>query len=843
MPRLPYHSTAELYPQEPEDGCRKPKNPFDAPTDHGAATGGDDFFKFGIKTRDNGYSPLPIKGGTKQPALLAWSDRCVKPMSDAELRLSNRPGVGLGVACGYNNLIILDIDTDDPKIQKMIARVLPKTPVMRKGRKGFGLFFRFEGGEAPSFSLSAKDGERLIDVLGFGRQSIVPPTIHPETGKPYTWEGEGSIFNKSVFELPILTQGHLDALKEVLRPNLRERPSWSAEDLAKYRAVASGHKFTDEDRRRYCGFVSAGMTARAKEIDQTPSGNRNSALYAAVCYFGKFLHHGFISEQQFIEPLVSACRRNGLVKEDGLNAVMATVRSGLLISRNDPIIELVERPNPNAERPSIAVEDPDDPISLVLPVAASDPFPVDSLGPILSGMTRALHEAAVQSPLAICGTSVLAGAALATQGHRDIVLPVSGGLSSPISCYFLSIALSGERKSATDNAALRPVREREEELSSAYKNEYADYVNAIEAWTAQRKHINNARKGTWQDRKSQLDRLGSEPRKPLSPILRCSEPTLEGLTNHLKSGIPSIGIFSSEGGQFIGGHAMSDDAKRRSAAALNSVWDNGAFERIRAEGAVILRGRRVSVFLQAQPEVAAAFLNDPILNDIGLLARFMICQPDSAMGFRKIRDLSSEHQMAVADYSAAMLRLLTRQLPYREDGDGLAPIPLVFSEAAARAFRELDAHKEAELRPNGRFRPISGFANKLPEHASRVAAVIQTLHDPEASELSEEWFARGSTIALWFAGEMLRVKEAAKVTSELADANELLKWLQQGWKEQHVCIQAICQFVPTKRFRLAADAKRLVTILADHGWLLPSPGAVVSGKQRKDAWRIVRRAA
>ena len=94
-----------------------------------------------------------------------------------------------------------------------------------------------------------------------------------------------------------------------------------------------------------------------------------------------------------------------------------------------------------------------------------------------------------------------------------------------------------------------------------------------------------------------------------------------------------MGLFSSEGGQFIGGHAMSDDAKRRSAAALNAMWDEGKLERIRAsEEAVILPGRRLSVLLQAQPEVGHVFLNDAVLQDIGLLSRFLITEPETTMG-------------------------------------------------------------------------------------------------------------------------------------------------------------------------------------------------------------------
>ena len=145
-----------------------------------------------------------------------------------------------------------------------------------------------------------------------------------------------------------------------------------------------------------------------------------------------------------------------------------------------------------------------------------------------------------------------------------------------------------------------------------------------------------------------------------------------------------MGLFSSEGGQFIGGHAMSDDAKRRSAAALNAMWDEGKLERIRAsEEAVILPGRRLSVLLQTQPEVGHVFLSDAVLRDIGLLSRFLITEPETTMGSRPHRDLTSAHEAAMAAYRAKTLGLLRQPLPYDDRGEALKPLPLEMTTRGA----------------------------------------------------------------------------------------------------------------------------------------------------------------
>ena len=84
-----------------------------------------------------------------------------------------------------------------------------------------------------------------------------------------------------------------------------------------------------------------------------------------------------------------------------------------------------------------------------------------------------------------------------------------------------------------------------------------------------------------------------------------SEPTFEGLTRFLNEGQPAVGIFSDEGGQFLGGHAMSRENKQKTAAALNNTWHGQDIRRTRAgDGFHTLRGRRVSMHLMVQPSIA-----------------------------------------------------------------------------------------------------------------------------------------------------------------------------------------------------------------------------------------------
>jgi hypothetical protein len=246
--------------------------------------------------------------------------------------------------------------------------------------------------------------------------------------------------------------------------------------------------------------------------------------------------------------------------------------------------------------------------------------------------------------------------------------------------------------------------------------------------------------------------------------------------------------------------------------------------------------------LQAQPDVAQYFLADLILQDIGLLARFLITQPDSMMGSRKFRDLAPEHQTAVATYGAKMLALLRRKLPYDERGDGLEPSPLLMSPAARKQWIAFDAHLEPMRAPGAQLHDISGFANKLPEHAARIAAVLQVFDEPEAEELTPDYLARGIKLAEFYASEALRLHGAARIGVELKEAEKLRAWLIEKWSEPYITVRDLQQKGP-RASRDKAQIERQLATLEAHNWVAKAANVTVGERIARVAWAIAGRAA
>ncbi len=481
-------------------------------------------------------------------------------------------------------------------------------------------------------------------------------------------------------------------------------------------------------------------------------------------------------------------------------------------------------------RPGQPTREPPRPLMREMPPA--DPFPVDALGG-LTAAARAIHER-TQAPLATCGQSVLAAATLAVQGLVDVELPTRQ--VRPVSCFFVTIAATGERKTSVDSEALRPIRRQEADLRDEYAESLPGYQNDVVAWEKARE---SSIKKLGRDRaaiKAALDELGARPTPPWLPVLAVSEPTYEGLCKLFATSRPSLGVFSSEGGQFIGGHGMADNAKLRTAAGLSCLWDGEAIKRVRADGTTLLPDRRLSMHLMAQPDVAGGWLNDPLLADQGLLSRVLVSAPDSTAGTRFWREWSGNG--ALAEYDRRLFDLVRQPLPLDVAGGGVRPRALTFSPAARRAWIAFYDWVEGRIRTGGEFEAIKGLANKLAEHAARLAAVLTVAADPDAGAIEAAAMEGGAALARHYAAEALRLFQGAADDPELRLAKQTLAWMKSRG-ENLFHMRELYRLGPAA-IREKATATKIVGVLVDHGYLEQvAGGAELDGAWRKDVWRLV----
>ena len=296
---------------------------------------GGSFACFATALLEGGYSPVPIEPQEKRPVLGGWDRLRLDPLTPEEIAAIaiQHPDAGLGVAGGYNGLVPFDIDTEDPKILAAIAGVLPKSFVGKKGRRGKTWFYRDPYGLIKARKFKCASGNMLAEVLVTG-QTVIPPTQHPETKKPYEWLTDSTLLNAHVDDLPHLPSDAIERLEQALKP-------WSPAARAPARSYAqeTAGRFSEKRMR---GYAKAALSGEVNRLAATPKGGRNQQLFRAACTIGRYIHHEVLSETQAKEALLEAVHRNGLLKEDGRRACEQTIMSGLRKAEGDelPVLEV-----------------------------------------------------------------------------------------------------------------------------------------------------------------------------------------------------------------------------------------------------------------------------------------------------------------------------------------------------------------------------------------------------------------------------------------------------------------------------------------------------------------------
>lgn len=468
-------------------------------------------------------------------------------------------------------------------------------------------------------------------------------------------------------------------------------------------------------------------------------------------------------------------------------------------------------------------------------------FPIEQLGDVLSPAAYAILDK-VQCADAIAAMAVLGAASLAVQAHADVVIP-STAHAKPLSLFLVTVAASGERKSAADIEALLPIRQFEKELNDRYTTAMPAYRNKMDAWNAQREKIKRDKRSDIASKTKEFDALGIEPVPPLTPMLTCPEPTFEGLCKLYVTGMPMLGIFSDEGGQFVGGHGLSSENRLRTITGLSGLWDGSPIKRVRVtDGASVLPGRRLALHLMMQPDIASILLSDALLKDQGFLSRILVAAPMSVAGTRFQRRVPYSESEPLIQYSARLLELL-RLTPPLANGrqNELEPRRLPLDNQATSAWFDYADAVERRLTKDGEFEQIPGFANKLPEHAARIAGVLTIVDDPSSASIGIEALQRAIAIAEYFAREALRLFDARTASPTVRLAEMLLTWLHNKWTEPFIGLKVIYQYGPNL-IRDAETARRTVAVLEEHGWLERAPsGTKVANAAVKEAWRVIRR--
>ena len=298
-----------------------------------------------------GWSVFPCHPGTKQP--LVKSDVAgegglkLATTDEAQIRAwwQRWPQAMIGLPTGTPiGAFVVDVDAGEDKatgeifeaaalqinLERAIGCSLPPTRYALTPRGGVHFYFQLpgDGSEIGNRASLLGKGSR-IDIRGAGGYVIAPPSVRKD-GVAYAWGDEQ-------LDVAIAPAALVDLI--LRRGAFEEKPSGSGigaravagvkPPVDKGGTIAAG----DEAVRKY--GLSA-LDAELQSVRQAGQGGRNDALNIASLKLAQLVAAGALNESFVRAALENAAADSGLIRDDGLRAVKATIESGFRKGRTQP---------------------------------------------------------------------------------------------------------------------------------------------------------------------------------------------------------------------------------------------------------------------------------------------------------------------------------------------------------------------------------------------------------------------------------------------------------------------------------------------------------------------------
>ena len=283
----------------------------------------DEILQAALQYRERGWRVFPCHPATKQPVTGRGLHDATTDEATIRDWFTRWPGAMIGCRTGVESGIwVLDRDVDAEKgIDGMAAfkaladgkEPLPDTNTNKTPRGGVHSIFKWIDGIKNSTSKLAHG----VDTRGTGGYFILPPSRRSD-GKYYETlvACEPSEAPQWLVELVVADK---PATESVATDNNTDR------ELAAFAAAAARHRRAGNG----AGYGAAALDAECARVTGAPPGQRNHTLNAAAFNLGQLVAGGVLNESVVRLRLHDACAGNGLVKDDGAAAVLATLNSGL----------------------------------------------------------------------------------------------------------------------------------------------------------------------------------------------------------------------------------------------------------------------------------------------------------------------------------------------------------------------------------------------------------------------------------------------------------------------------------------------------------------------------------
>lgn len=387
---------------------------------------------------------------------------------------------------------------------------------------------------------------------------------------------------------------------------------------------------------------------------------------------------------------------------------------------------------------------------------------------------------AIQAPMPMVALSFLSTMAAAVQRVADVRLPT--GQIRPTSVFTLTIANSGERKTALDELVAKPLHQRDLLEEQRLMKQRQAFEIAKDRWQTVRSALTRRmskliEKGdssaAIEQKLTDLD--NSKPESIRIRRLVRQDLTYAAIMTALEGDGESIFISASEGDA-----ALKSELLQQHFTSLNMAWGGESIIIDRADDTHTAINPRCTLSVQVQEAILSEFMQKrgESFRGSGFLARCLVTRPMSMIGYRLVQSEPPQWNHLTA-FHLRLNELL-------EEGDlrFVAGVPrqiIEFDEDASYQWSVRANEIEAMLREGGYLCEIRDFGSKLMEHVGRVAAILHVFSRQEG-KITTDTVERAFAI-VWFHAEEFRLlfSPSLEIPPAVLDAEKIKRYLYQNF--------------------------------------------------------------
>ncbi|SDW21160.1 Bifunctional DNA primase/polymerase, N-terminal [Albimonas donghaensis] len=448
----------------------------------------------------------------------------------------------------------------------------------------------------------------------------------------------------------------------------------------------------------------------------------------------------------------------------------------------------------------------------------------DMLGGWLGDYASALATS-TETPFEMAACLTLGAASVAAA--RRVRVRVKPDYFEPCNLWLLPALAPGNRKSAVEKAAARPLRDWEREKAEAMASEIAVSASELEVAKGRSKELKaQAAKAKSDTEARDLARKAAEiesaaPEPPRPPQLWTSDATPENLGVLLSAHGERMAWLSAEGGFFeIVGGRYSKGVPNLDLMLKAHAGDAERVDRI-GRAPVYLREPLLTVAMSPQPDLLRGLVAKPGFRGRGLLGRFLYFLPWSPLGWRSL-DAEPTPEPAKAAYDSGLRSMLDWPEGYDRSGEP-CPHVISLSPGAFEEWLSFAKRFEARMRPGGDFENATDWAGKAPGAAVRVAGVLHAADHsggaPWMTDVPRETMERAIAFVEVSAAHALAAFRLMAADEGLAAAEQAWAWMRRRHKRSFVARDLWQGLKGSAAFATMADVSLALERLVERGYI------------------------